>query len=187
MSQEIQNTARDALSEELSEAIFERLLAPDIEEVCREEVSANRAQVDLLASDVFEQLVEEVAQEVSEHAVAVFTVIAEITGRHVDSDMSAVLLVETELIAEETLEWARVVEGCAKPAFDELLRRLISAECEEAFRELMAENLSRKTLEEALRAFDESNKAQVRRRDATATLCALNNLKYYIIGERGEG
>ena len=128
--------------------------------MCRE-VSANHSLFDQLASDIYEELVADEVVQVSDYVVAMLSLVAEITARHVDADLSAVLLEETELTAEEMLEWAHVVENCVEPAFEELLRRLITTEAVEAVREVGAEELAKKALEEAIRSLDNSNNAQV--------------------------
>ena len=129
--------------------------------MCREEVIANRSLFDELASDMYEELLAAELAQVSNYVVALLTLIAEITARDVDADLSAVLLEETELTAEEVLDWAQVVESCVEPEFEELLRRLIAAEAGQAVRDVGAEELSKKLVEEAIRSLDDKNKAQV--------------------------
>lgn len=99
---------------------------------------ANRSLFDQLASDMYEELLADEVAQVSDYVVALLSLVAEITARHVDSDLSAVLLEETELAAEEVLEWAQVVESCLEAAFEELFRGLITAEAAEAFPEVGA-------------------------------------------------
>ena len=81
--------AREALVEELSEAIYTRLLVLEIDDVCHEVIGEGRALIEQLVIETFQELLEEIIrQEVREFVIdeCVPIIFEKISAQVIDSN-----------------------------------------------------------------------------------------------------